>query len=305
MSASHLVTIGMQFFNNERSLARAIRSVLAQTHSNWELILHDDGSTDRSGEIADSFTDSRIVRVADRHNLGRAARLNQCLRRARGEYFAVTDADDVLHPERIERQLAALRSRPEVDLLGTGMVTLNADGTLGGKLVFPELHAEICRQPEFGILMAHPTVMGRTTWFRTYWYDERFRRAQDQDLLLRSCATSVFANLTDTLVAYNTSESTIWKTLRTRYWHCRSIATRRLAPRSFLRGLLGIGREILKAAVDILLQSTGVRAVVKTRSSTEFVESEKEAWRGILAATSSNDCMRSATEGDTCQHSAS
>src|SRR5690554_4188978 len=90
------VSIGIPFFNAEAYLLDAIKSVFAQTHQNWELILLDDGSTDRSLEIARSIDDPRVRVYSDGQNKHLAARLNEIARLARYEYLARMDADDLM-----------------------------------------------------------------------------------------------------------------------------------------------------------------------------------------------------------------
>src|SRR4051794_20441310 len=102
------VTIGIPFHDEERFLEQAITSVLRQSFADFELLLIDDGSTDRSLEIARSFDDPRIEVTADGRRRFLAARLNEITRRARGELIARMDGDDVAHPERLSRQLALL-----------------------------------------------------------------------------------------------------------------------------------------------------------------------------------------------------
>jgi glycosyltransferase involved in cell wall biosynthesis len=79
-----LVSVGLQFYNNESTLRYAIQSILNQTYQNWELILHNDGSTDGSYEIARSFSDQHIRLFTDAVNKGRPERLNESLQIARG-----------------------------------------------------------------------------------------------------------------------------------------------------------------------------------------------------------------------------
>ena len=96
----------MPAFNNEAHVAECIRSVLAQTHRDWELLFVDDGSSDRTVEIAESFRDPRIRIFRNGENAGAALSRNRALREARGEWVAFLDADDWWHPQKLERQLA-------------------------------------------------------------------------------------------------------------------------------------------------------------------------------------------------------
>jgi glycosyltransferase involved in cell wall biosynthesis len=123
---SPLIIIGMPIFNCEETLATAIRSILNQTYDNRELLLMEDGSTDRTLEVARSFSDPRISVFTDHSNKRLTPRLNQAVAMSRGRYFAHADADDVAYPERLERQVDYLERHPEIDLLGCGMLAFKA-----------------------------------------------------------------------------------------------------------------------------------------------------------------------------------
>jgi glycosyltransferase involved in cell wall biosynthesis len=109
------VTVGIPFFDEQDFLGAAIRSVLAQTTDDFELLLVDDGSTDRSLEIARSVADPRVVVRSDGLRKHLPARLNEIARAARGELVLRRDADDVSHPERLARFDAV----PRCDGVGT------------------------------------------------------------------------------------------------------------------------------------------------------------------------------------------
>lgn len=106
-----LVSVLVPCFNAAPYLAQTLESALAQTWPRVEIIVVDDGSTDPSLEIARSF-ESRAVRVIEQSNAGAAAARNRALREARGEFFQYLDADDLISPAKIERQLALLAARP-------------------------------------------------------------------------------------------------------------------------------------------------------------------------------------------------
>jgi glycosyltransferase involved in cell wall biosynthesis len=90
-------------------LPETLQSALAQTYSRTEIIVVDDGSTDSSGTIAQSYSSARL-RVLAQENAGQSAAFNRALREAQGDYFEYLDADDLLHPEKIARQIAALKA---------------------------------------------------------------------------------------------------------------------------------------------------------------------------------------------------
>jgi glycosyltransferase involved in cell wall biosynthesis len=112
----------MPFLNAERFLVEAIESVLAQTYVDWELLLVDDGSSDASAEIALAHAASDPRRIAymrhqDGHTHGLSASRNVGIARARGDYVAFLDADDVWLPQKLERQVTILSEQPEVEML--------------------------------------------------------------------------------------------------------------------------------------------------------------------------------------------
>ncbi|MBL0356221.1 MAG: glycosyltransferase family 2 protein [Chitinophagaceae bacterium] len=122
-----LLTIGLPFFNSEGTLANSLKSVMLQSFQNWELILVDDGSNDRSCEIAKEFTrmDGRIKLITDGVNRGISYRLNQVIDMANGDYIARMDADDMMMPDRIEKQLNALLADRSIDIIDTASYIIN------------------------------------------------------------------------------------------------------------------------------------------------------------------------------------
>jgi len=122
-----LVSIGIPFYNNEETLLKAIKSVTNQNYTNLEILLINDGSKDKSLKIAyhEASKDSRIRVISDDVNKGLIARLNQIIDIAQGEYLARMDADDLIHPERIEKQVRAIEGNSKIDVVTTGMISLD------------------------------------------------------------------------------------------------------------------------------------------------------------------------------------
>lgn len=178
------VTVGLPFLNAERTLADAVRSVLAQTFTDWQLLLLDDGSTDGSLAVARAISDPRVTVRSDGAHRGLATRLNELAARAEAPLLARMDADDLMHPERLARQVAYLDAHPDTDALGTGTYTMDQDGALHGwrcSHPLPATVAEVLRRE----LFAHPTVMFRTGFARANPYDPAYPRAEDLALWCR------------------------------------------------------------------------------------------------------------------------
>lgn len=197
-----LVTIAMPVFNAGKLLPIAITSIVNQTYPNWELIVIDDGSSDGCCGYLSVLDDKRIKLFKDGINKGLAARLNQAIDLAKGDYFARMDQDDIAFPQRLATQVAFLQKNLEIDLVSSRVLTFVGCELLG-QLPFRESHNAICAKPWSGFYMPHPTWMGKTAWFRKYHYfDPEVKLAEDQELLLRSYPESKFASISEPLLAY-------------------------------------------------------------------------------------------------------
>lgn len=199
-----LVSIGIPFFNCENYLEDAINSVINQSYSNWELILVDDGSSDSSTKIAEQYQniDSRIKLYCDGTNLGLPSRLNQLSDLALGEYYFRMDADDIMHPERIKTQLAYLIDNPTVDLVGSGLIAIDNQNRIIG--LRKGLNKDFYSLNDIvnGYWCVHPTVAGKTVWFKQNKYDPNLKRAQDYDLWIRTIQTSHLSKIEKPLLFY-------------------------------------------------------------------------------------------------------
>ncbi|MGG2066218.1 glycosyltransferase family 2 protein [Bacillus sp. S14(2024)] len=196
-----LVTIGLPFYNCEKTLQTTIQSIFAQTYSEWELVLIDDGSSDRSLELAQSIKDPRVKVYHDGENRGLVYRLNQITSLAKGEYIARMDADDIMHPERIKKQLEFLQSNPDIDLIGTRAYIINENDDIVGKrkVIGDNIEPHIVLAKG---LFIHPTVMGKAEWFRSNLYSEEYVRAEDHEIWVRTLETSNFFILEEPLLFY-------------------------------------------------------------------------------------------------------
>jgi glycosyltransferase involved in cell wall biosynthesis len=281
LKSSPLVSMGMPAFNCEQTLAVAIRSILNQTYDSWELLLMEDGSSDRTLEVAQSFSDPRISVFTDQSHKGLVPRLNQAVAMSRAEYFVRMDADDVAYPERLERQVEYLERHPEIDLLGCGMLVFKGDGVAVGRRLVVETHEEICRRPADGFYIGHPTWMGRTPWFRAHPYDAKAIRTEDQVLLLRSYSTSCFACLPEILCGYREDRLVLRKILRSRYGFATA-AFREWAKREGYFSAIGVVlRQCGKAFLDTFAIATGLRYLVLPHRARSLDSASLERWAEV------------------------
>lgn len=287
MSSTPLVSIALPAHNAEKTLPRAVRSLQQQTLTDWELILIDDGSTDSTASVASGFNDPRIVVVSDRVRKGLAIRLNQVLSMARGEFFARLDADDIACPERLQRQVEFLQQHRRIDLVGTGAVVFAADGSAVGLFPVRLTHEEICRHPWSGFRLAHPTWMGKTAWFRKHQYRTDMAKAQDQDLLLRSYRTSVFACLPEALTGYAQERLLLGKILASRYYFSQALIREAWRSGLYQAGLFGLGGQIAKGAFDTLAIVSGLERVILRHRALPISEAEITRWKRCWSSCTS------------------
>jgi hypothetical protein len=205
---THRVTVLMPVYNGQRYLREAIESILAQTFRDFEFLIINDGSTDRSREVICSYRDARIRLVDNGRNLGLTPSLNRGLEIAAGEFIARQDADDISAPERLAKQVAFLEAQPDTVLLGTGYTKIAAEGHA--------LHEQSlpcdCTALRWALLFHCPFVhsaamLRKSPVLREIgFYDETFRYAQDYDYWSRIARRLAVANLAEPLVKYRVSD---------------------------------------------------------------------------------------------------
>ena len=137
---SPLVSIVMVNYNHDDFLQEAISSVLEQTYQNWELILVDDGSTDRSGDIIRSFQDPRIKPVYLEKNRHICVATNTGFSRVGGAYVARLDSDDVWRPDKLEHQVAYMEAHPDIGLCFTRLEIIGPDSKVVPREDLPDLY---------------------------------------------------------------------------------------------------------------------------------------------------------------------
>lgn len=201
---SPAISVVMCVYDAERFLADTVRSVLAQTRRDFELIAVNDGSRDGSLAVLEKFRrqDPR-VRIISRENRGIAPSANEGIAAARGRYVARHDSDDLSAPDRLERQAAYLDAHPEVVAVGAQMRLTDPYGLPVDVTTFPLDHDGIEREllRGSGWNLPQPAAMFRRDAFeRVGRYRERFSNSEDLDLFLRLAMIGRLANLPEPLV---------------------------------------------------------------------------------------------------------
>ena len=268
MTENYLVSIGIPFYNCEKYLEFAIKSVINQSYTNWELILLNDGSTDNSLNIVRQFTDKRIRIVSDNENKGLVYRLNELTRLAVGNYYARMDADDIMHYKRIETQLEFMINNPDVDVVGSNYYSIDISNNVIGITNVNPSPDSVNSVLKYGCF-AHPSVMGKTEWFRNNKYDEKHNTMmEDYELWLRTVTFSNFKNLKEPLLYYRSvGVPTIKKYIRQTYNVNKVLKQRRKYKLSVVESLYYSALNYLKIALYVVFYIFGqIDYLIKMRS---------------------------------------
>jgi glycosyltransferase involved in cell wall biosynthesis len=197
---NHQVSVVMSVYNGGPFLGQAIESILGQSHSDFEFIVIDDGSSDGSADTIASYRDPRLRVVTHAETAGLAARLNQGFALASGRYIARMDADDLSLPDRLARQVGFMKAHPHVGACGT-WVEVAGEG-VNQRWEYPASHRAIHARLLFDCAMAHPTVMFDRMRLQKarLSYDSSYPCAQDYDLWCRAVDDLSLANIPEVLL---------------------------------------------------------------------------------------------------------
>ena len=196
------ISVILPVFNAEPYLKECLESLKTQRFRDFEVLIFDDASTDRSHGILMAFDDPRFHVERSRQNQGYAVYLNQGIEKARGRYIARMDADDICHPERLQKQFEFLESHPEVGICGTGYQVF---GSVEEKEFQKPLEdAEIRWRLMLDNPFQHPTVMIRRSVLieHALRYREDLMPTEDYDLWSRLLKVTKGANLPEVLLKY-------------------------------------------------------------------------------------------------------
>lgn len=287
------VNVLMPVFNGESHVREAIESILGQTFADFELILVEDGSTDRTLDILRNYArrDLRVVLLENGSNQGLVYSLNRGLSLARGKYIARMDADDISLPDRLQRQVEYMESHPEVGVLGTNIAYIDDNGHLmyGGrpKDKRPESPKVIEWLLMWRCCIYHPTVMIRRAILEHtgFIYDPTFEPAEDRELWVRLSKHTVIAKLPEVLLHYRISAGSISRV--------RAEEQRRKGALIVQRELAALlGEQPSKQAVEILIGGSNSSSQ-RSLSSEDF-----DAAADLLIRAYQRFCQRPLSEVD-------
>jgi glycosyltransferase involved in cell wall biosynthesis len=202
-----LVSYLLPVFNAERTIVEAVESVLKQTYKNIELLIIDDGCTDRSMTLIRTFNDNRIRIISNGNNKGLVASLNIGLSEANGEYIARIDADDICSPNRTQMQLDFIQKN-QIDIAGS-FIRKFEQAT--GIVRYPITNDEIKISLLFNNPMVHPSIFfhRRLVDQGLFRYEEQWKHVEDYALWIKLMDTCTFGNVQQPLINYRINAESV------------------------------------------------------------------------------------------------
>lgn len=206
-----VISVIMSVYNGEKYLREAINSVLSQDFSDFEFIIIDDGSTDKSLEIIRSFSDKRI-RIITRENRGLIFSLNEAISLAQGKYLVRMDADDICLPNRFSIQLKAFDDS-KIALVGSWATKINNSGEEIGLMSYPPLEYKKIKRffIKHNPFIHSSVIIKKEVFDKVGVYNSKFKHAEDYELWSRILSKFEAINISQPLIKYRISGDSITK----------------------------------------------------------------------------------------------
>ncbi|HXU25950.1 MAG TPA: glycosyltransferase family 2 protein [Bacteroidia bacterium] len=198
----------MAAYNEEKYIGEAIESILGQTYKNFEFIIVNDGSTDKTESIITSYTDERIKYIKNEENIKLIDSLNKGLLAAKGEYIARMDADDISLPNRLERQVSFMESNPDIGLSGSQLIVF---GDFEGEMKYPLDHADILLHLFLTSSFGNNVVIFRKNILEQnkLYFPKGYFHAEDYKCWTNWVKHTKVVNLPDLLVKYRSHQESV------------------------------------------------------------------------------------------------
>src|SRR5690554_1955229 len=203
------ITVFMAAYNAEAFIAEAISSILNQSFEDFELLIVNDGSTDKTVEVIFSFTDSRVRLIHNQKNKGLAYTRNRALEEAQGEFIAVLDSDDIAVPDRLRLQYDYMAQHPDIALCGGHATLIDDQGQLTGQRFIVPTGNAVGMEMFFGNPFINSAAMFKTADLKEFDGYREFVPAEDFDFFLRVSEKYPVANMDRLLVYYRVHDQNI------------------------------------------------------------------------------------------------
>ena len=256
-----LVSVVMPVYNAEKYLSQAIESIMAQTYKRFELIIIDDESTDKSGEIIKHYkrryrAKIKVIKTGKNLNGGGDMCANLGIELARGKYIARMDADDIAVPTKLEKQVAFLEKNKRVFLVGSSAYVINKRGTIVGEKLEPSLPLDIYRAYATFHPIIHPTAMLRRIFRgKKFSYQLNYSANNDYYTFFKMiCSGYIFVNLTDKLLFYRIHDKNdTFVDIKKKYINTLKIRINMVLNKNYKPTLKDIVLNIVQGTVILLL----------------------------------------------------
>lgn len=202
------ITVLLTVYNRE-SISKTIESILSQTYQDFELLIIDNASTDKTQYIIKSYSDKRIRLYINEKNMGQTYSLNRGLALARGEYIARIDADDICLPKRLEIQADFLDKNPEFGFCGSWVRYITDNDILTVTMKMPTSDTSLRAMQVFACGMYHPSAMYRKSIVKSnnLTYDSKIVISEDYELWRKLLIYSKGLNIPQILIYYRKGDN--------------------------------------------------------------------------------------------------
>lgn len=205
-----LVSVIIPAYNREKDIIRALSSVLSQSFQDFEIVIVDDGSTDRTKETLAPLLDEK-VRYLYQHNQGVSEAMNNGIRNARGKYIALLHSDDYWSGEKkLEKQARFLEDNPEYVLAGGGIIRFKEHGAISLRILYPETDEAIRKSMLISCPFASSAVMfKKSAWEQAGGFNKKLEVCEDWDLWIRLGKLGKLHNFPEYFAYYQESEKSL------------------------------------------------------------------------------------------------
>ena len=209
-----LVSVNMVAHNSEQHIGQSIKSILNQTYTNFELIIVNDGSNDKTLKEINNFNDPRIKLINLPKNVGIPIARNIALENSYGKYIAIQDSDDVSLKHRISKQIQFLEKNTDYGLVGSRAELIDSDGKSLNKFQSQSLNqADTKVMLFFKNCFTHSSVMYRRNILKKIMFNENLKMSEDYDAIIKISSRSKIRNLNEILVNYRHHKSSVTNNL--------------------------------------------------------------------------------------------
>jgi glycosyltransferase involved in cell wall biosynthesis len=292
MNKEPFVSVVMSAYNAELYIEEAIQSILNQTFKNFEFIIIDDGSTDKSLDIIHSFqkSDRRII-VISRENRGLIESLNEGIRESRGKYIARMDADDIAMPIRIEEQILHMEGNENIVVCGSFVELFGAKKEIRK---YPVTDEEIRDFFVFRSPFAHPATMIYAKAIKKKMYNKKYIHAEDYKLWMELMSEGEMYNIPKVLLRYRITPDQITSVYGKDSLKVSRKIRREYIDKIFLRMNINMtvpDKISLKDIKKLKIESLGSSNTLNTIRQVYYLSLEKYSWMTLLSFLMSKDYL--------------